>query len=174
MARARVRTREEVEEIKIRKKIKFSLVRQQIDLNRELGKGGCPAGRGKVYITSIFEKNGMLSVTRPHLCLECRIRAHLNHKDIRKGKRATYDVKLTETDVRIFCLSKNYKLDCGAFRRFTDEASSLIVKRQPPVLTDQPSETSSEPSSETSSESSLPPSSGSSTTGPGIPPPGSV
>ena len=59
MAR-RVRTTEEVEEIKIREKIKFSLVRQQINLNREIGRGGCPTARGKVYITSIFEKDGWL------------------------------------------------------------------------------------------------------------------
>jgi hypothetical protein len=125
----RVRTREEVEEIKIREKIKLSLVRQQIDLNREIGRGGCPTGRGKVHITSIFQKDGQLSVTRPHLALECVIRAHLNQKDIRTGKKARYDTRLPEPEIRTYCACKDYKEKCPVRRRFLEETDSLIVKR---------------------------------------------
>ena len=127
--KGRVRTTEEVEEIKIREKIKLSLVRQQINLNREIGNGGCPTARGKVYITSIFQKNGQLSITRPHLCMECIIRAHLNQKDVRSGKRPRYDPRLPEEEIRKFCASKYYKEKCPVRRRFLEETDSLIVKR---------------------------------------------
>jgi len=125
----RVRTREEVEEIKIREKIRLSLVRQQINLNREIGYGGCPTGRGKVYITSIFQKNGQLSIRRPQLALRCMIRAHLNQKDIRNRRRSIYDPILAEAEIRELCANKNYRLVCRAFRRFLEEADSTIVKR---------------------------------------------
>jgi hypothetical protein len=140
----RVRSREEVEEIKIREKIKFSLVRQQINLNRELGRGGCPTARGKVYITSIFEKDGQLSVTRPQLCLECLIRQHLKQKDHRARRRVMFETKLPEPEIREFCNTKYYKEKCYAYRRFVEETSSLIVKRDsapdqhPPEETETP------------------------------------
>ncbi len=127
---ARVRTIEEVEEIKLREKIKLSLVRQQLDLNRLIGHGGCPTARGKVYITSIFQKDGMLSITRPHLALECAIRAHLNLKDMRQRKRAMYDPRLSEDDIRTYCAVKQFKEKCPALRRFLEETDSLIVKRE--------------------------------------------
>ena len=129
MAKSRVRTVEEVEEIKLREKIKLSLVRQQIDLNREIGRGGCPTGRGKVHITSIFQKNGQLSLTRPHLALECVIRGHLNQKDVRQGRRPKYDTRLGEADIRAYCSCKEYKEKCPVRRRFLEETDSLIVKR---------------------------------------------
>ena len=129
---ARVRTAEEVEEIKLREKIKLSLVRQQIDLNREMGHGGCPTARGKAYITSIFQKNGMLSITRPHLSLECQIRAHLNQKDMRNRKAMIYDPRLDETQIRQYCCSKHFKDKCPAYRRFIEETDSIIVKREIP------------------------------------------
>ena len=127
---ARVRTREEVEEIKIREKIKLSLVRQQINLNREISYGGCPTGRGKVYITSIFQKNGQLSIRRPQLALRCMIRAHLNQKDIRNRKRVIYDPILAEAEIRELCASKNFRTVCRAYRRFLEEADSTIVTRE--------------------------------------------
>ena len=129
---ARVRTVEEVEEIKLREKIKLSLVRQQIDLNREIGQGGCPTARGKVYITSIFQKNGQLSVTRPHLSLECQIRAHLNQKDLRNRKPAMYDPRLDEPQIRQYCATRYYKEKCHVLRRFVEETDSIIVKRELP------------------------------------------
>ena len=128
---ARVRTEEEIEEIKIREKIKLSLVRQQINLNRELGRGGCATARGRVYITSIFQKNGQLSLRRPQLALRCMIRAHLNQKDVRNGRRAMYDVIMPEAEIREFCHSKKHKEKCRAYRRFIEEAISTIVKREP-------------------------------------------
>ena len=127
---ARVRTVEEVEEIKLREKIKLSLVRQQIDLNREIGHGGCPTARGKVHITSIFQKNGQLSVSRPHLSLECSIRAHLNQKDTRNRKPALYDPRLDEPQIREYCCTKYYKEKCHVLRRFIEETDSLIVRRE--------------------------------------------
>lgn len=127
----RVRTREEVEEIKIREKIKLSLVRKQIILNRELGRGGCATARGRVYITSIFQKNGQLSLRRPQLALRCMIRAHLNQADIRNGRRPRYDVILDEAEIREYCLSKEHKTKCHAYRRFVEDAVSVIVKREP-------------------------------------------
>jgi len=127
---ARVRTREEVEEIKLRKKIKFSLVRQQINLNREIGHGGCPTARGKVYITNIFQKDGQLAVSRPQLCLVCSIRAHLNQKDMRNRRRPIYEPKLKEPEIREFCNTTEYKTKCRAFRRFVEETDSYIVKRE--------------------------------------------
>jgi len=126
----RVRTREEVEEIKIREKIKLSLVRQQINLNRELAHGGCPTARGKVYITSIFQKNGQLSIRRPQLCLRCMIRAHLNQKDIRNRRAAKYDATLDEAEIRKYCISKDFKQKCPVYRRFLEEAVSTIVTRE--------------------------------------------
>jgi hypothetical protein len=129
MAKGRVRTVEEVEEIKLREKIKLSLVRQQIDLNRVIGRIGCPTARGKVHITSIFQKNGQLSVTRPHLALECVIRAHLNQKDMRRGKRIMYDPRLGEPEIKEYCAIKEYKERCPCRRRFLEETDSLIVKR---------------------------------------------
>jgi hypothetical protein len=130
MARGRVRTHEEVEEIRLREKLKLSLVRRQIDLNAELGRNGCPTARGRVYITSIFQKNGQLSVTRPQLCVECVIRAHLNQKDIRRRKRPMYDSKLDEEKIRKYCISGDYKTICSAYRRFIEETDSTIVKRE--------------------------------------------
>lgn len=132
---ARVRTAEEVEEIKLRERIKLSLVRQQIELNRDIGHGGCPTARGKVYITSIFQKNGQLSVTRPHLALECQIRAHLNQKDIRARRAAQYDPRLEEAQIRNYCTCKTYKDKCPALRRFIEETDSVIVKRELPETT---------------------------------------
>lgn len=129
---ARVRTVEEVEEIKLREKIKLSLVRQALDLNREIGHGGCPTARGKVYITSIFQKNGMLSITRPHLSLECQIRAHLNMKDMRSRKAMMFDPRLDEAQIRQYCCSKHFKDKCPAYRRFLEETDSIIVKRELP------------------------------------------
>lgn len=125
----RVRTLEEVEEIKVREKIKFSLVRQQIDLNREVSQHGCPTARGKIYITSIFQKDGKLALDRPQLALECVIRAHLNQKDVRRGHRPIFESKLHETEVRDLCHSKDFKLKCAAYRRFVEEAASPNVKR---------------------------------------------
>jgi len=127
----RVRTWEEVEEIKIREKIKLSLVRKQIILNRDLGRGGCATARGRVYITSIFQKNGQLSLRRPQLALRCMIRAHLNQADIRNGRRPGYDIILDEAEIREYCLSKEHKTKCHAYRRFVEEALSVIVKREP-------------------------------------------
>jgi len=127
----RVRTKEEVEEIKIREKIKFSLVRQQINLNRELSYGGCPTARGKVYITGIFQKNGKLSLRRPQLALRCMIRAHLNEKDIRSRRRGSFDATLDEAEIREYCVSKEFRSKCRAYRRFVEEAISTIVKREP-------------------------------------------
>ena len=129
MAR-RVRTTEEVEEIKVREKIKFSLVRQQINLNRELSYGGCPTARGKVYITGIFQKNGQLSLRRPQLALRCMIRAHLNEKDMRNRRRAMYDPVLDEAEIRKYCTTKQFKTECRAYRRFIEEATSTIVTRE--------------------------------------------
>ena len=82
----RVRSLEEVQEIKRREKIKLSLVLQQRELNRLIYYGGCPTARGKVYITSIFEKNGHLAIREPQLCLICMIREHLNQKDYRNRR----------------------------------------------------------------------------------------
>jgi len=104
-------------------------VRQQIDLNREIGRHGCPTARGKVYITNIFQKDGKLSVSRPQLCMECIIRAHLNQKDMRNLKRPRYEPKLKEAEIRKYCAAKNYKDLCPARRRFLEETDSLIVKK---------------------------------------------
>lgn len=133
---ARVRTAEEVEEIKVREKIKLSLVRQQLDLNRIIGTHGCPTARGKVYITSIFQKDGQLSVSRPHLALECQIRQHLNQKDVRLRRRAIFEPRLEEPDIREYCACKTFKEKCPAFRRFIEETDSVIVKRELPAGVD--------------------------------------
>jgi hypothetical protein len=135
---ARVRTVEEVEEIKIREKIKLSLVRQQIDLNRTIGVGGCPTARGKVYITSIFQKDGQLSITRPHLALECLIRGHLNQKDIKRRRAPSYNPRLEEPQIRDYCCCKTYKDKCPALRRFLEETDSILVKRELPASADLP------------------------------------
>jgi len=127
---ARVRTLEEVEEIIIREKIKLSLVRQQINLNREIANGGCPTARGKVYITGIFQKNGKLSLRRPQLAVRCMIQAHLNQKDIRNRRRPRYDPILAEPEIRKYCTSKEFKTKCHAYRRFLAEADSTIVTRE--------------------------------------------
>ncbi len=134
---ARVRTKEEVEEIKLREKIKLSLVRQQLDLNRIIGQGGCPTARGKVYITSIFQKDGQLSVSRPHLALECQIRQHLNQKDVRMRRRAMFEPRLEEKDIREYCACKTFKEHCPSYRRFIEETDSVIVKRELPAGSDE-------------------------------------
>lgn len=126
----RVRTREEVAEIKIREQIKLSLVLQQRGLNREIANGGCPTARGKVYITSIFQKDGQLNITRPQLCVECVIRAYLNQKDIRNRRRPRYDIKLVEEEIRKYCTVKNHKEKCPAYRRLLEETQNVIVKRE--------------------------------------------
>ena len=135
---ARVRTAEEVEEIKLRERMKLSLVRQQLELNRLIGVCGCPTARGKVYITSIFQKNGMLSVSRPHLALECQIRQHLNQKDERRNRRGMFEPKIEEPEIREYCVCKTFKEKCPAFRRFIEETDSIIVKRELPADADVP------------------------------------
>jgi len=126
----RVRTVEEVEEIKRRKRIKLSLVGQQGALNREIAHGGCPTARGKIYITSIFQKNGKLAVGPPRLALRCMIRGHLNMKDMKNRRAPRYEAKLGEADIRKYCNNPNFKTECPAHRRLLEETDSLIVKRE--------------------------------------------
>ncbi|HUV39749.1 MAG TPA: hypothetical protein VMY39_09060 [Planctomycetota bacterium] len=128
--KARVRSREEVEEIKIREKIKLSLVSQQRDLNALIARAGCPTARSKVYITSIFQKNGQLSITRPQLCLRCAIRAHLNMMDIKNRRAPRYDPKLDEPQIRRYCVTKNWRTECAAYRRLYEETDNLLVRRE--------------------------------------------
>ena len=130
LPKKRVRTLEEVKEIRVREKIKLSLVRQQINLNREIAHGGCPTARDKVYITNIFQKDGQLAVDRPQLCVVCSIRQHLNQKDVRNRRRAIFEPKLKEPEIRELCAHKDFKIKCRAYRRFVEESTSTIVKRE--------------------------------------------
>ena len=127
---ARVRTLEEVKEIKRREKIKLSLTLEQRNLNREIRAGGCPTARGKVYITSIFQKDGQLAIGPPALALVCMIRGYLNQKDIRNRKPARYDAKLGEEEIRKYCISEKHKEICPAYRRLLEETDNIIVKRE--------------------------------------------
>jgi len=90
-----------------------------------------PTARGKVYITSIFQKNGMLSITRPHLSLECQIRAHLNMKDMRSRRAIQFDPRLDEARSAVLLLQA-FQGHVSAYRRFLEETDSIIVKRELP------------------------------------------
>ena len=42
-----------------------------------------------------------------------------------------YDIILAEAEIRECCASKEHKTKCRAYRRFVEEATSTIVKREP-------------------------------------------